>query len=919
MAANPRESLQKEAPAGLLSGPSAESRANVPTGETTAVMTPGDALARPEAPDPFQNLGFRPPAPDVADAAAPPRILDYSWKEPLTRQVAEWLRLFVEDGQVVELRALNVPLASGARVTWSGFFTSGALDAMAAQALELTAEAEGVYLTLNPLDPSLLARRYNRAEPARDTVADADVIRRRWLLVDADPVRRSGVSATDAEKRAAWETACSVYAGLKERGWPDPVVADSGNGYHLLFRVELPADDGGLVKAVLEALAAQSDSKSVKIDTKVFNASRIVKLYGTVARKGDSLRERPHRRTGVLAAPGEVRVVSREQLEALAGEKVAPPAREDLPPATSPLAAGVRSDLRTRARNYLAKVPPAVSGESGHDQTFKAACILRRFGLTEEEAMTLFREWNERCQPPWEDKDLRKKLRDAAEKVRPRATARPGSGAGELGDGAAAVLPAPRALEETDDPHRLAQLYLAGGLADDGEVTVRFWNSDWYRWGGEAYRQVPEADVRAGLTKAITAEFDRISVLGQAIAIVPGGDEEGERGRRRRARKVTTALVNNALQALKSETFVPSDVEPPAWLGEEGPVPANEVLVARNGLVHLPALMEGREANWPLTPRLFTTVALDYAIERGAAAPAAWLDFLGDLWPGDAESVGLLQEWFGYCLTQDTGQQKILLVVGPKRSGKGTIAKVLRALVGPGNVAGPTLGSLSSNFGMAPLMNKPVAVISDARFSGRPAEQAVVIERLLSVSGEDTLTIDRKNREHLTVKLPTRFTILTNELPRLTDASAALPSRLLILQLRRSWYGDEDTTLGRRLLRERPGILLWAVEGLKRLRERGRFVQPASGEEAASRLVELSSPVTAFVQDRCELAADRSVAKGTLFEVWRLWCNESGHEPGSQATFGKNLTAAFTSIRTSRPREDGGRVNTYVGIGLRRL
>jgi putative DNA primase/helicase len=385
------------------------------------------------------------------------------------------------------------------------------------------------------------------------------------------------------------------------------------------------------------------------------------------------------------------------------------------------------------------------------------------------------------------------------------------------------------------------------------------------------------------------------------------------------ARKVTTALVGNTLQALRSEVFVPGSIEPPAWLEGDEPFPAKEALVAKNGIIHLPSLMEGQGRVRPLTPELFTTVALDYEIGRDARPPAAWLRFLEALWPGDAESVALLQEWFGYCLTADTSQQKMLMVVGPKRAGKGTIGRMLTALVGQANVAGPTLGSLAGNFGLSQLLGKPVAIISDARFSGRSADQAVVVERLLSISGEDTLTIDRKNREHLTVKLPCRFTILTNELPRLNDASTALPSRMLVLQLTRSWYGAEDTELSKKLLQERGGIFLWALEGLKRLQARGRFMQPASGVETARRMVELSSPVTAFVEDRCEVGATKNVAKGTLFELWRRWCDDSGHEPGSVATFGRNLMAAYPDIRSSRPREAGGRANFYTGIGMGRL
>src|SRR5262249_3372811 len=251
----------------------------------------------------------------------------------------------------------------------------------------------------------------------------------------------------------------------------------------------------------------------------------------------------------------------------------------------------------------------------------------------------------------------------------------------------------------------------------------------------------------------------------------------------------------------------------------------------------------------------FAHNALDFALDLNAARPAGWLDFLGQLWPDDRPSIDTLQEFFGYLLTTDTRQQKALLLVGPKRSGKGTILRVLRGVVGPENVAGPPLGSLGTNFGLWPLLGKPVAIISDARLSGR-TDTAVVTERILSITGEDALTIDRKNLQPVTLKLPTRFVICTNELPRLGDASGALASRFIMLRLKRSWYGKEDHTLSGRLLTELPGILLWAVEGWRRLRERGRFVQPESAAQAIQDLEDLSSPVTAFVRERCRVGPE---------------------------------------------------------------
>jgi putative DNA primase/helicase len=152
------------------------------------------------------------------------------------------------------------------------------------------------------------------------------------------------------------------------------------------------------------------------------------------------------------------------------------------------------------------------------------------------------------------------------------------------------------------------------------------------------------------------------------------------------ARKVTQGLVNNVLQALSGLTVLPATTGQPTWLGTDGPFRADETLAAANGLVHLPTL-----ASCPPTPRFFSPNVLDYAFDAAAARREAWLSFLNQLWPDDAQSVETLQEWFGYCLLPETRQQKMLLLVGPKRSGKGTIARVLKGLVGENNVAGPTL------------------------------------------------------------------------------------------------------------------------------------------------------------------------------------------------------------------------------------
>ena len=234
---------------------------------------------------------------------------------------------------------------------------------------------------------------------------------------------------------------------------------------------------------------------------------------------------------------------------------------------------------------------------------------------------------------------------------------------------------------------------------------------------------------------------------------------------------------------------------------------------------------------------------------------------------------------------------------------------------GPANVCAPTLAGLGTNFGLAPLIGGQLAIISDARLGGR-ADQHTIVERLLSISGEDALTIDRKFRDPWTGRLNTRFLILTNELPRLADASGALVSRFILLKLSESFYSREDLGLTDRLLTELPGILNWAIEGWKRLQERGHFKQPKAALEAIQDLEDLSSPIAAFVRDRCEVGPTFEVEIDKLYEEWKSWCDANGRKPGAKQTFGRDLNAAVRTIRVTRPRDGDDRKRVYHGIGL---
>lgn len=312
-------------------------------------------------------------------------------------------------------------------------------------------------------------------------------------------------------------------------------------------------------------------------------------------------------------------------------------------------------------------------------------------------------------------------------------------------------------------------------------------------------------------------------------------------------------------------------------------------------------------------PRYFTQVSVPFDFDPSAPSPKRWCQFLEQLWPEDPAAIDALCEFIGYVLSGRTDLDKILLLVGPTRAGKGVIARMLGRLIGTLNVAGPTLASLGQNFGLQDLVGKPLAVISDARLGHSDTHQ--VVERLLAISGRDTLTVDRKYRDPWTGQLPTRFVIISNELPRFGDASGAIANRFVVLTLTESWLGREDRSLEPALIAELPSILNWALEGLDRLAQRDRFTEPQSSRDAVIALADLVSPVAAFVRDRCVRGPGREVVVKDLYDEWKRWADDNGHRPGSHQTFGRDLRAVVPDLRTARPREgEDGRHRRYMGI-----
>ena len=443
------------------------------------------------------------------------------------------------------------------------------------------------------------------------------------------------------------------------------------------------------------------------------------------------------------------------------------------------------------------------------------------------------------------------------------------------------------------DPLPIARAFVSMQYQHKAGQTLHYHRGAFYSWTGTHYAEVTETELRAQLYE----------MLGRSMRLADSKPVPFQ---------PTSARVSDVVDALRAVAWLPDRSAPPIWLYGRSSPPPTDILPCRNGLLHLPT-----KRLQPATPAFFGLNAVDFDYDPQARVPDVWIAFLAQLWPDDPETICCLEEIFGYLLTTDTAHQKAFLLVGPRRSGKGTIGRVLRALLGKANVVGPTLSGLGTNFGLAPLIGKPLAILSDARLSGR-ADQHVIAERLLSITGEDVLTIDRKHREAWTGTLPTRFLVLTNELPRIADSSGALASRFIVLTLTQSFLGREDHQLTDRLLGLLPGILNWSIAGLERLRERGRFQQPVSATDAIQELEDLGSPIGAFIRERCTIAAGSTVRCEALFEAWKTWCKTQGRDSvGTAQTFGRDLRAAVPSLKVSRPRGNDNRSRSYEGICLR--
>lgn len=329
--------------------------------------------------------------------------------------VADAVRLLVGPESLTEVRVLLQ--SADDRICRNQYYLGAQAEDVARDVhpLDQLSNCIGIYLIPNPIDPKLIDRNTKWRKPFITKIPSSNqsnMLSRRWILVDCDSIRPGECSATEAERVAAFDLAENVIASLSVFGFGNPIKADSGNGCHLIYPVEMPPDQptSQLIKEFLGQLTNRCKVTGAKVDPVTWDSQRMVRLYGTKSRKGESTPDRPHRLSGIIdpGTPDSAGINTkafhaaleawREQDRLIQGD-------------------GQRDPVEA-ARKYVSRIEGAISGAGGHNKTYRVASLLvEGFGLTDDQAFGVLQGWNASCKPEWSERDLRHKIESARAKA----------------------------------------------------------------------------------------------------------------------------------------------------------------------------------------------------------------------------------------------------------------------------------------------------------------------------------------------------------------------------------------------------------------------------------------------------------------------------------------------------------------------
>ena len=442
--------------------------------------------------------------------------------------------------------------------------------------------------------------------------------------------------------------------------------------------------------------------------------------------------------------------------------------------------------------------------------------------------------------------------------------------------------------EADNDPYRLARINLkqyrtkhAGRLA--------FWQSEWWKYKAGRYQKIELSELKAKVSLLIRKEFERTW--------------KEKRDPNAPVEKVTVSLVNNVINAMASMCSVSSSVKMPCWLPDRK---KKNYLSFTNGILDLDAVFDGQPFDECLlehTSDWFSTFRLDYEWNPEAECPR-WLQYLDDVMECDDERINLLQEWAGYLLTNQNDHQKFLVLEGEGKNGKTVFFAAMTAMLGEDNVSHVSMESFGGRFDLGVTLGKAANISGDVGEIDQLAEGV-----LKQFTGGDTMQFDRKNLQPIQARPTAKLMAAWNQRPRIKDRSDGLWRRLLLVPFKTK-VSEEKRVHGMDQPEwwirsgESPGILLWAIAGLHRLKEKRQFTRCQVSIDAMTDYQIDSNPAAEFFNEYIEKNEHGEIESKKLYDLYQHWCKQVNCRPLGNRQFGKEIRRKFPYMERVRVKRD---------------
>ena len=559
-----------------------------------------------------------------------------------------------------------------------------------------------------------------------------------------------------------------------------------------------------------------------------------------------------------------------------------------------------------RGVQHLTKCTPSIEGDSGNHHAFAAAARCRDLGLSEGKTLELMLEhFNPRCEPPWDADELAVPVANAYRyAASPQGSDNPLGAFQSLGMSASAPVPDAPQQPTPDTPQTAVTVTTPAASShvtgiDPFDITVgcgytknhtenagRFlqenypaktlvvYKEDFYYFDGKSYVATTAQDMKTGLTFA--------------MANATPSDSD----------------INGALNLVKALSNRP--VKPGEYAGRD----STGLILLQNGILDITT-----NELLPHSRDYFSTNILPYDYDPSATCPR-WDAFLRSTFEGDEERINFVEEWLGYMMVRDYSYQKIAMFIGVQRSGKTTISNIAKLLVGETNYMGIGLEGFAADGTLESALDRTVLWVNDAGTISGP-NRSKIVDQLKTISGNGDISCARKYKSAFSGRIPGRISITCNNVLAFNDDSGALAGRFVICPFNKSFFGQEDPTLERDLANELPGIANRCITALRRLRARGRFLEPSIAESERESITYRYSPVLAFINDECVLSDEQRVHGDQLYARYKMWCLRSGAKAIPQRVF---VDAIRSSTRGKTVKKvvsiNGVKLQGFAGLGL---